>query len=73
MTEIELIMCLVLWRVYPLLGNDREISKYTTAITKYRLSKQACFRRNSWIQQQRNCVFCAIRAEMISRTVSEVS
>jgi hypothetical protein len=34
MTKIKLIIRLVLWHVNTLLGNDREISKYTKARTK---------------------------------------
>jgi hypothetical protein len=55
----------ILWHVDPLLGNDYEISKYTTAVTNQQLCKQACFHGNNWIQQQRNGVFCAIRAEVL--------
>jgi hypothetical protein len=40
----------MLWHVDLLLGNDHEISCYTMAIT---------------MQQQRNSVFCVVRAEML--------
>jgi hypothetical protein len=40
-----------MWHVYPLVGNDREISKNPTAVAKYRLQKQACFHGNKRIQQ----------------------
>jgi hypothetical protein len=33
----------ILQHVVPLLGNDCEISKYTTVVAKYRLRKEACF------------------------------
>jgi hypothetical protein len=46
------------------LGNDRELSKYTTAVSTWRLRKQACFHGN-WTQQQMNGVFYVIRSEML--------
>jgi hypothetical protein len=33
----------ILWHVDPLLEDDREVRKYTTAVTEQRLRKQACF------------------------------
>jgi hypothetical protein len=38
-------------KVDSLLGNDREISKYTAAVTKQQLPKQAGFHGNNCIQQ----------------------
>jgi hypothetical protein len=35
--------CRILGHAAPLLGNDRKIIKYTTAITKLRFRKQKCF------------------------------
>lgn len=45
-----------LWQVDHLLGNDRERSSHTTAVTEH---------SNNWKQQQKNCVFCAVRIEML--------
>jgi hypothetical protein len=36
------LLTFISWHVGPLLGNDREISKYTTDVTEYRLRKQTC-------------------------------
>jgi hypothetical protein len=33
----------VLWHIHPVIGNDREASSYTAAVTGKRLRKQACF------------------------------
>jgi hypothetical protein len=41
--------------MYPLLGNDREVSNYETAVTRQRSVKQ----------QQINGVFCAVRDDML--------
>jgi hypothetical protein len=54
-----------MWHVDPLLGNDREINKYTTAVTEQRLRKQACLHGNKYKQQQRNGIFCAVLAETL--------
>jgi hypothetical protein len=50
---------LVLWHVDPLLGNDREISNGTTAISMYGHRKQARLHCN------RNGVFCSVRVEVL--------
>jgi hypothetical protein len=55
----------ILWHVDPLLGNDREVCIYATAVTELRFRKQACLHGSSWKQQQRNGVFCAVCAEML--------
>jgi hypothetical protein len=65
----------ILWRIDPLLDNDREINSETTAVGRQRQARQwtgwkAVFlqgprrwlRTQQWIQQQRNCVFCAVCA-----------
>jgi hypothetical protein len=57
---ITLTNCNILWRVGLLLDNDREISKYTTTASQIRV-----FYGNNWIQQQKNSVLCAVRAEML--------
>jgi hypothetical protein len=41
-------MTSILWHVDPLLGNDREISAYATAVSKQRLRKQANFYGNNY-------------------------
>jgi hypothetical protein len=44
----------ILWYVYLLLGNDSEISNYTTAVTR------------QWpVNSKRNGVSCAVRGEML--------
>jgi hypothetical protein len=48
-----------------LMGNGRDISKYTTAVTQWRIRKQICMHGNNWKQQQKIGVFCAVRAEML--------
>jgi hypothetical protein len=55
------------WRkcLDPLLGNDREISRYVTAVTEQRLRKHSCLHGKTWKSQQRKCVFCAVRAELL--------
>jgi hypothetical protein len=45
---------LILWLVDPLLGNDLEISNYTTAVIMQRRKRQ-----------QRIGVFCAVRAKVL--------
>jgi hypothetical protein len=55
-------------RVEPLLRNDREISKYTRAISRQRLCKHvpaATDTNATMVQQQRNGVFCVVHAEML--------
>jgi hypothetical protein len=51
--------------VDPLLANDSEISSYTTAVTEYRLRKEACLHGNNLKQQHRKGVFFAVSAEML--------
>jgi hypothetical protein len=55
----------ILWHIVPLLSNDREISKYTTAVSNWRLRKQTYLHENNWSQQQTNGVFCAVRDEVL--------
>jgi hypothetical protein len=47
--NVHTAVVLILWHADPLTGNDREVCNYTTAVTR----------------QNRNAVFCAIRAEML--------
>jgi hypothetical protein len=53
------------WHVDPLLGNYVVRSSYTAAVTEQRLRKEARLRNKNWKQQQRNGVFCAVRAGML--------
>jgi hypothetical protein len=39
-SEINDTLLLILWHVYPLLGNDREITSYTTAAARLWFCKQ---------------------------------
>jgi hypothetical protein len=42
----EMVVCIkeqAVWHVDSLLGNDHEISNYTTVVAKQQLRKQACF------------------------------
>jgi hypothetical protein len=48
------LVLILLWHVGPLLGNDSEISKYTTAV-----SRQRSVNRN-----RETVFFCGVRAEM---------
>jgi hypothetical protein len=58
----------ILWRVEPLIWNDREISKYTGAISRQRLGKHvpAATNAHATIQVllETGC-FCVVRAEML--------
>jgi stage V sporulation protein SpoVS len=68
-----MIMQLILWHVDPLIGNDREISNYTTALKTMAVARQwlssdhvgtPTDTNTSVEQQQRSGIFCAVRAEM---------
>jgi hypothetical protein len=56
---------IILWHIDPLLGNDRERSRYIIAVTEQRFWKQACLHGTNSKQKQRNGVFCVVRAEML--------
>jgi hypothetical protein len=48
MLQISIIsLSYILWHTDPLLGNDRDISDYTTTVDKYRLHKQTYFQGNN--------------------------
>lgn len=66
LVEIQLII--KLQRVQPLLFNDCEINKYTTTAFRQRLYKHvrsATDTSRTTVQQQKNGVFCVVRADMI--------
>jgi hypothetical protein len=59
---------LILWRVEPLLCNDDEMSKYTRAVSRYRLGKHVPTATNTHATIEKlletGC-FCMVRAKML--------
>jgi hypothetical protein len=70
-TEIDLLdlsdsAILILYRVQPLLCNDHKIGRYTRAVSRQLLGEHvttATGTNATMAQQQRNGVFCVVRAE----------
>jgi hypothetical protein len=69
---------MVLWQVNRILGNDKEIRDYTTAVAKWRLRQQQFPRQqldatmgtttdtNTRMEkQEKNVVFCTDRVELL--------
>jgi hypothetical protein len=64
---------IILWHVDPLLGNDWETSKYTTAVIEQRLLKQTIpwqqldttIMGSANILERNIGVFCVVRNEML--------
>jgi hypothetical protein len=62
----------MLWRVEPLLCNDREISEYTRPISGQRVGKHVPIARQqilnnatAGLQQWKGCVFYVVRADRL--------
>jgi hypothetical protein len=56
-----------LWLVESLLGKDHEISNYTAAIAKQRLSKQARFHGNNCSVTEERCFLCGPYRDVIKQ------
>jgi hypothetical protein len=68
----------ILWYVYPLLGNDRGLIRYTTAVARlWLVNGNRVMVFSAWstpmsaqatnAQQEKNGVFCAVRSEMLKQ------
>jgi hypothetical protein len=70
----------LLWYADPFLGNDSEISKYTTAVVTQRLCRQVCFHeRNSctaeteYNNNRKSCLLRCPNRDVIGRTSLELA
>jgi hypothetical protein len=58
----------ILWHIDPLLGNDLEISSYTTVDAKQWFRKQAYFHGNNWTATEERCFLCGLCRQVIRRS-----